>query len=48
VERLGRDVLEESFFRRVLDVARELGYKIPARSQSLGQIDLIENRINRR
>ena len=41
----GPGCLRGELFRRVLDVARELGYKIPARSQSLGQIDLIENRI---
>ena len=44
-EEAGPGCLRGEPFRRVLDVARELGYKIPARSQSLGQIDLIENRI---
>ncbi len=41
----GPGCLRRELFRQVLDVARGLGYKIPARSQSLGQIDLIENRI---
>ena len=37
--------LRGKLFRQVLDIARDLGYKIPDRSQSLGQVDLIENRI---
>ena len=41
----GPGCLRGELFWRVLDVARELGYKPPARSQSSGQIDLIENRI---